>query len=169
MKQNENYEKKYKEALERASHIKDYNTIGTPQEIAELIFPELRENEDEKIRKFLIELLSNGTWRKEYPFSPIDCVAWLEKQKEQMCNDCPNRGNSPKIPLSEFEKNLERKIKCYTGIVQTKTAAKQWAKELMSLAKKQMCKDCPNRGNTHSYLQGYEDGKKSNEQKNKEI
>ena len=31
--------------------------------------------------------------------------------------------------------------------------------------KKQICKDCPNRGNTHSYLQGYEDGKKSNEQK----
>lgn len=81
MKQNENYEKKYKEALDRASHIKDYNTIGTPQEIAELIFPELRE--------------------------------------------------------SEFEKNLEKKIKCYTGIVQTKNAAKQWAKELMSLAKKE--------------------------------
>lgn len=41
-----------------------------------------KESEDERIRKFLIELLSSGTWREEYPFSPIDCVAWLEKQKE---------------------------------------------------------------------------------------
>ena len=48
MKQNENYEKKYKEALERASHIKDYNTIGTPQEIAELIFPELKQELEQK-------------------------------------------------------------------------------------------------------------------------
>jgi hypothetical protein len=46
-------------------------------------FPELKESEDERIRKFLIGLLSSGTWRKEYPFSPIDCVAWLEKQDEQ--------------------------------------------------------------------------------------
>lgn len=32
--------------------------------------------------------------------------------------------------------------------------------------KKQMCNDCPNRGNTHSYLQGYEDGKKYKNSKN---
>ena len=44
---------------------------------------ELIESEDERIRKFLIDLLSSGTWKKEWPFSPADCVAWLEKQKEQ--------------------------------------------------------------------------------------
>lgn len=79
MKQNENYEKKYKDALDRASHIKDYNTIGTPQEIAELIFPELRESEDERIRKEIISALKfandGGVYDKH--------IAYLEKQKEQ--------------------------------------------------------------------------------------
>lgn len=52
------------------------------KEAFEVFAPELRESEDERIRKFLIELLSNGTWREEDPFSPVDCVNWLEKQRE---------------------------------------------------------------------------------------
>lgn len=44
--------------------------------------PELAESEDEKIGKFLINILSSGTWKKEWPFGPNECVAWLEKQKQ---------------------------------------------------------------------------------------
>ena len=71
------HEKKYNEALERASHIKDNNTVATPQEVAEHIFPELRESEDERIRKGLIAMLSQDKelHRRE--------IAYLEKQKEQ--------------------------------------------------------------------------------------
>ena len=49
------------------------------------IVPELTltESEDEKIRKFLVDILSHGTWRKEWPFGPNEVVAYLEKQKEQ--------------------------------------------------------------------------------------
>lgn len=54
-----------------------------PSEPVDLEKEELKESEDERIRKFLIGLLSSGAWRKEWPFSPIDCVTWLEKQKEQ--------------------------------------------------------------------------------------
>lgn len=70
---------RYEKALElaRAYYDKDANAF------LDTIFPELRENEDERIRKFLIDILSSGTWRKEWPFSPVDCVAYLEKQKEQ--------------------------------------------------------------------------------------
>lgn len=80
-----NYEQKYKEALERASHIKDNNTVGTPQEIAEHIFPELRESEDERIRKELIEFIhdTKGDEFEGYDISKNDALAWLEKQKEQ--------------------------------------------------------------------------------------
>ena len=44
------------------------------------LIPELYENEDEKIREFLIGILSQGTWRKEWPFSPNEVVAYLERQ-----------------------------------------------------------------------------------------
>ena len=44
------------------------------------LIPELCENKDEKIREFLIGILSQGTWRKEWPFSPNEVVAYLERQ-----------------------------------------------------------------------------------------
>lgn len=55
-------------------------------EAIQCTFPELHESEDERIRKFLIDILSSGVWRTEWPFSPVDCVAYLEKQKEQNPN-----------------------------------------------------------------------------------
>ncbi len=30
----------------------------------------------------MIDLLSSGVWKPEWPFSPVDCVDYLEKQKE---------------------------------------------------------------------------------------
>ena len=104
----DNYEQKYKEALGRASHIKDDSMVATPQEVAEYLFPELRDSEDERIRKEILHEIST------YPPAPEGLIkketldrwiAWLEKQKDK-------------------------------------------------------CKDCPSRGNTHSYLKGYEDGQK---------
>ena len=100
------YEKAYKEALERASRIKDYNTIATPQETAESIFPELKESEDERIRKELIqfiedypEMLPNGR------YSRFDFFAWLQKQRE------------PKLMewSEEDEKNLRQCIEIVGG------------------------------------------------------
>ena len=81
------YEKAYKEALNRAKLLKD-----NPEKVvieknkgsihaSEYIFPELRESEDEKIKKDLIDLIKAypDIWRghnKEY------VVAWLEKNGE---------------------------------------------------------------------------------------
>ena len=78
------YEKKYKEALKRASHIKGYKTL-TPQEAAEYIFPELRESEDEKIREELISYLHAVIKEVgELGHPKIDrWISYLEKQKEQ--------------------------------------------------------------------------------------
>jgi len=87
------YEKKYNDALERAKKLRDklkYSSSSDAAlavtELAE-IFPELAESEDEKIRKFLIGLLSSGTWREDWPFSPVECVAWLEKMKDAIPYD----------------------------------------------------------------------------------
>lgn len=84
-----NYEKEYNEALKRAKRFYDSNTNEGYRQIFEEIFPELTENEDERIRKELIELVEeirSTTYYgrccyKEIPFKSI--LAWLEKQGEQ--------------------------------------------------------------------------------------
>lgn len=74
-------EEKYNKALEWMRGV--YPTLtGAAQEDAEHFFPELKESEDERIRKFLIDILSQGTWRKEWPFGPNKVVAWLERQSQ---------------------------------------------------------------------------------------
>lgn len=80
------YEKKYKEALERAKAVLE---IAANKEEAEgyvsTIFPEIKESEDERIKKTLINFFSKGA---EYDSSTNgikdrNIIAWLEKQGEQ--------------------------------------------------------------------------------------
>lgn len=75
------YEKKYKEAQGWIEKI--YPTLQHEQQMeAEAFFPELKESEDERIRKELIVWLKNS----EGQTLPIDrynaALAWLEKQGE---------------------------------------------------------------------------------------
>ena len=71
------YEKKYKEALERAKQFSETPYLEDSKGIVEYIFPELQESEDERIRKSLIDMLKND--EKCY----LKEIAWLEKQGEQ--------------------------------------------------------------------------------------
>ena len=76
--------KSYDEAILRMRHAFDSNrcTIGFMNEI----FPELKESEDEKIRKALIELVRDTTGDSlwiDYNVHVEDAIAWLEKQGEQ--------------------------------------------------------------------------------------
>lgn len=83
------YEKKYKEALERAKkfkeHLLEINDEGYAHEI-DCMFPELKESEDEKVRKALIDLIYKIYANTSY----ITCdehermLAWLEKQGEKL-------------------------------------------------------------------------------------
>ena len=85
------WKKKYEEALGIASRIKDDNTVATPQEVAEQIFPELAESEDEMIRKFLVRLCKRCSENSTDFMGDIkkaDVLAWLEKQKEQKPKYC---------------------------------------------------------------------------------
>ena len=87
------YEKKYKEALERARQVHTTN-VAENKKITEYIFPEFKESEDERIRKELIAEVKDQIDRIPAP----DCMdeeddkalkqlnkwlAWLEKQGEQ--------------------------------------------------------------------------------------
>ena len=71
------YEKKYKEALERAKQFSEKPYLEDSKGIVGYIFPELAESEDERIRKSLIDMLKND--EKCY----LKEIAWLEKQGEQ--------------------------------------------------------------------------------------
>ena len=80
------YEKKYKEALEKAKKLhKDAITLQLEQDIKdyEYIFPELAESEDERIRKELLEHCKNQA--KPYIQTGNKCpqiqswIEWLEK------------------------------------------------------------------------------------------
>lgn len=73
------YKKKYKDALERAKRLTfDINTL---QKIREFIFPELRESEDERIRKEIIASVECNSGLTQSRKAEI--YTWLEKQKEQ--------------------------------------------------------------------------------------
>lgn len=74
------YDKALDRCKEWASGTCEQSVNNSPKDIAEFIFPQLAESEDEKIREFLIGILSQGTWRKEWPFSPNEVVAYLERQ-----------------------------------------------------------------------------------------
>jgi len=76
------YKEKYEKALERARKLNADNMLS--DEATEEIFPELKESEDERIRKHIVEIMKSlpgGYWygQKEKD----DSLAWLERQKEQ--------------------------------------------------------------------------------------
>ena len=72
--------KAYEEALERA---KKYNVDDAYQgTIVKLIFPELRESEDERIRKAIIKSIEEDSSVYEQEVSKEQMIAYLEKQKE---------------------------------------------------------------------------------------
>ena len=67
------YEKMYKEALERARK-------GMP---IDEVFPELRESEDERIRKWILNYIHHGAFNEEEHPMALKAIEWFEKQKEQ--------------------------------------------------------------------------------------
>jgi hypothetical protein len=75
------YEKAYKEALERAREFQK-SKDGLCVLTAESIFPELQESEEERIRKMIINHLTQerGSLSND---EAAEAIAWLEKQGEK--------------------------------------------------------------------------------------
>lgn len=80
------YEKKYKQALSRAAFYNGELLTENQRKMLVDIFPELKENEGEKIRKALIEMIHDTTGDECedcYHVSKESVLAWLEKQGEK--------------------------------------------------------------------------------------
>lgn len=113
------YEKAYKEAFERASNLhkdaidlEDKHTL----KVSEIIFPELMEDEDEKIRKKIVNAIHDYANRLEEKI-PSEWLAWLEKQKKEenknRDEDCKNAYNSGYLDgLSSYQNELDYAYKC---------------------------------------------------------
>ena len=87
------YEKKYKEAIERAKQWRNAPNVDKiptfANRVIEEIFPELKESEDDTIRKELIEYHKAQAFLYGKPNNKhVKFVAWLEKQGEQKPKKC---------------------------------------------------------------------------------
>lgn len=76
------YEKKYKEALCWMQSLYD-GLHGATKKDAEHYFPELKESDDEKIRKQIISFLKEFECDHYRNLDFSSWIAWLEKKGEQ--------------------------------------------------------------------------------------
>lgn len=74
------YEKLYKEALERAKEDISSGILAR-RETARYIFPELRESSEEMVRRTIISTLYRDDYLSTEEVN--ECVAWLEKQSKE--------------------------------------------------------------------------------------
>ena len=82
------YEKKYKEALERAKKLQETCDSTAVVGWCEYIFPELKESEGEKIRKAICYILNHSASGliDNTNFTVSQMEDWLEKQGEKRIN-----------------------------------------------------------------------------------
>ena len=82
----ENFKEKYEQALKVAQRFYN-NSAAITKKGLEDIFPELKESEDEKIRKWLIRDMQNCLEEGAYDGEDIayaqKAIAWIEKQKPE--------------------------------------------------------------------------------------
>ena len=134
--------KAYDEALERVKELKSKWIDEDGKTVAEMIFPELAESEDERIRKELMEMVDRANfddYEKKKKF-----ISWLEKQKEQKidandicvkkmvdiyrCTDeYDEEGNHKGTPVNCMVRAYEQGIRDILKIVKQKPA--EWSDE----------------------------------------
>ena len=96
------YEKAYKESFEAAKGLHEAGNALTKKQM-EIVFPQLAESEDERIRKDIINLIywlkgNPSLCSQYYKDRYDDMLAYLEKQKEQGWN------KKPCLTCQEYEK-----------------------------------------------------------------
>lgn len=93
----EDYKKKYEDLVKDFGQILNLNTVKESGVISvddvRHIIPELKESEDERIRKAIIEYLEQSQFGEEHYLIDDNVVrgyiSWLEKQGEQKPQDKP--------------------------------------------------------------------------------
>ncbi len=116
-----NYEQKYKEALERVNRMVSDGHLFV--ETAEEYFPELKESEDEKIRKTIIENLKGNMYRTDADYELLNKqIAWLEKQGETLDRDKLTEN----LPVCEKEEAIDEEKVDNVNKVEPKFKVGDW-------------------------------------------
>ena len=156
-----NYESKYKEALSFLKDLKPHMSDYCIEKL-EGFFPELKETEDGKIRKEIIEYITrykDCITDKEYD----SWIAWLEKQGEQK-----SAWSEEDEKLTEFEKELNRIVISFSDAhaYMDETEIHHYSKGFLDLARKELQpefdKELDKAYKTQDnvvYLNGYAQGK----------
>ena len=127
------YKEKYEKAVKAAMLAKQDTESAVTIRILEEIFPELRESEDEKIRKELLDFCKNRA--ENYPNDPkykniSAWIAWLEKQGKQKSIDDLTQQEAMDIAVAKCFEQGEQKP--------TDKVEPKWSKEDEKLLKKIM-------------------------------
>lgn len=100
------YKEKYEQALERARNIRFGNPqSATANTVCEEIFPEIKESEDERIRKAILALVTQSGHILS-PMNQKSMIGWLKKQGEQK----PTDKVGPKLAWSEEDEKMLNSI-----------------------------------------------------------
>lgn len=114
------YKKEYEQAFERAKGIYNETIVPTPtaKGTCEYIFPKLKDDEDERIRKELIHFFKNHMDSVYEEISDNNVViSWLEKQGEQK----PTYKVEPKFKVGDWITiNVNQSLCCSRPIKQLK-------------------------------------------------
>ena len=83
--------KAYDEVIERAKKVL-LDCTSEEQKVVEYITPELKESEDERIRKRIVDIINGALGVRPTETEQKELLTWLEKQGEQKPNPCENCG-----------------------------------------------------------------------------
>ena len=139
----ENYKEKYEDALERARVWKEKSGMPVDKQgILDDIFPELKERDDEKIRKELIRAFTVTADKRDYEIygngiTYRQVLAWLEKQGEQkpIISEDAIREGVTHFGITQYQ--ITNWLKKYIDVVKQKPTDK------IQLGKKYKCVASP--------------------------
>ena len=105
-----NYERKYKESLERARKIENREPIDVPDgtSIPVAIFPELYESEEEKLRKEMLQIAKESEDSFYMVLTP--------KKKEMLISLLEKQGQQKEINLDKILKHYPRETELYSPL-----------------------------------------------------
>ncbi len=145
------YEKAYKQALERARKLYNEamaNDYVSDMEDYEQIFPELKESKDEKVRKAILKLVKQSVLLNSMVQKSM--ISWLERQGERK----PTEWSEHQHKLLNYAISMtdDTEVKCFLESLRNTGSNTGWSEEdemmlecvlgkISDLGTGEMCKD----------------------------
>lgn len=109
--------KAYDEAIERAKGVIEQNPLMEYlKKGIEYIFAELKENDSERIKKCISDIVKEHDWSHIFGVTKDDCLSWLKKQDEKKpCSEEDEEALEVAIIALEDMYSEDSPLDCYAG------------------------------------------------------